>query len=60
MFFVANISDADYGANYPGSPVLHPFPSDPEPIATFLVPVRMWSDGTPADMPAGSTEQHHH
>jgi hypothetical protein len=62
MFFVANISDADYGANYPGSPVLHPALGDPDPIATFLVPVRMWSDGTLADygMPAGSTEQHHH
>jgi hypothetical protein len=48
MFFVANTRDVDYGANLPGSPVLHPFPSDPEPIATFLVPVGMWSDGTPA------------
>jgi hypothetical protein len=48
MFFVANTSDAAFGANYPGSPVLHPFPTDPDPYATFLVPVGMWSDGTPA------------
>lgn len=48
MFFVANTSDAAFGANYPGAPVIHPFSSDPEPVATFLVPVGMWSDGTPA------------
>jgi hypothetical protein len=48
MFFVANTSDANFGANLQGSPVLHPFPSDPDPVATFLVPVGMWSDGTPA------------
>jgi hypothetical protein len=48
MFFVANTRDAGLGANLPGSPVLHPVPSDPEPYATFLVPVLMWSDGTPA------------
>ncbi|HEY5347907.1 MAG TPA: hypothetical protein VIJ72_06915 [Rhizomicrobium sp.] len=48
MFFVANTSNADFGANLPGSPVFHPFPSAPDPVATFLVPVGMWSDGTPA------------
>jgi hypothetical protein len=48
MFFVANTTDADFGANLPGSPVLHPSPSDPGPFATFLVPVGMWSDGTSA------------
>jgi hypothetical protein len=48
MFFVANTSDAAFGANYPGSPVIHPSSNGPEPVATFLVPVGMWSDGTPA------------
>lgn len=48
MFFVANTSDAAFGANYPGSPVFHPFSSAPDAYATFLVPVGMWSDGTPA------------
>jgi hypothetical protein len=47
MFFVANTSDSAFGANFPGSPVMHPYASDPDPIATFLVPVRMWSDGMP-------------
>ncbi|HTQ13145.1 MAG TPA: hypothetical protein VMH86_04650 [Rhizomicrobium sp.] len=48
MFFVANVSDDAFGANYDGSPVLHPYASAPDPIATFLVPVGKWSDGTPA------------
>lgn len=47
MFFVAG-SDAGMGANLPGSPVLHPFPTAPDPVATFLVAVRSWSDGTDA------------
>ncbi|HZU51311.1 MAG TPA: hypothetical protein VE968_05470 [Sphingomicrobium sp.] len=50
MFFVAGSSDADAGANLPGSPVLHAYPSAPDPISTFLVPVGTWSDGTPAEM----------
>ncbi|MGH6870925.1 MAG: hypothetical protein ACREHE_05405 [Rhizomicrobium sp.] len=50
MFFVANTSDADWGANLAGSPILHPFASDPEPTSTFLVPVGRWSDGTPFAM----------
>ena len=45
MFFVANTSDDAFGANLPGSPVFHPYPSDPDPVATFLVPVNTWSDG---------------
>jgi hypothetical protein len=47
MFFVATASDADMGANLPGSPVLHPFATAPDAYGTFLVPVGMWSDGTP-------------
>lgn len=50
MFFVANASDADWGANLSGSPVLHPYAGDPEPISTMLVPVGQWSDGTPEAM----------
>lgn len=48
MFFIARTADADMGANLPGSPVLHPFPSAPDPVSTFIVPVGTWSDGTPA------------
>jgi hypothetical protein len=50
MYFVANTSDAAWGANLPDSPVLHPYKSDPDPISTFLVPVGNWSDGTPDTM----------
>jgi hypothetical protein len=47
MFFVA-ARDADMGANLAGSPLLHPYPSAPDPVSTFLVAVRAWSDGTSA------------
>jgi hypothetical protein len=47
MFFLA-ASDADMGANLPGSPLIHPYPPAPDPVTTFLVAVRSWSDGTPA------------
>jgi len=60
MFFVANTSDENFGANFPGSPVLHPFPTEPDPIATFLVPVRRWSDGTIADVAPPSESAAHH
>ena len=49
MFFVAT-GDAGMGANLPDSPVLHPYPSTPDPVSTFLVAVRTWSDGTDAMM----------
>ena len=49
MFFVA-ASEAAMGANLPGSPVIHAYASDPDPVSTFLVPVGTWSDGTPAMM----------
>jgi hypothetical protein len=48
MFFVGTLNDGDMGANLPGSPVLHPFATAPDAYGTFLVPVGMWSDGTPA------------
>ena len=46
MFFVANASDAAWGANLAGSPVMIGV-SGSDPIKTFLVPVGKWSDGTP-------------
>ena len=49
MFFIA-ASDADMGANLPGSPVIHPYSPAPDPVTTFLVAVRTWSDGTDAMM----------
>jgi|SRR6185312_3382461 len=45
MFFVANVSDATWGANFDGSPVMIGV-SGSDPIKTFLVPVKTWSDGT--------------
>lgn len=57
MFFIANTNDAAWGANLPGSPVFHPFPTAPDPITTFFVPIRNWSDGTPDDMNP-QTHQH--
>jgi hypothetical protein len=49
MFFIA-ASDAEMGANLPGSPMIHPYPPAPDPVTTFLVAVRKWSDGTNAMM----------
>lgn len=47
MFFLA-ASDAEMGANLPGSPLIHPYPPTPDPVTTYLVAVRTWSDGTDA------------
>ena len=46
MFFVANMKDAMWGANFAGSPVMTGV-SGSDPITTFMVPLRTWSDGTP-------------
>jgi hypothetical protein len=50
MFYSARSDGADWGADVPGSPVLlNPqFQGAPEPLATFIVQVPAWSDGTPA------------
>ena len=50
MFFGARSDGADWGADLPGSPVmLNPqFQGSPEPLATFMVAVDQWSDGTSA------------
>ena len=49
MFYSARSDGADWGADVPGSPVLlNPqFQGAPEPLATFIVQVPDWSDGTP-------------
>jgi hypothetical protein len=49
MFYIANTSDAAWGANFKGSPVFSGL-DDPSPVTIFLVPVTKWSDGTPATM----------
>jgi hypothetical protein len=50
MFFVPKTSNADWGANLPGSPVLGD--SDGvQPYTLFFVPVAYWSDGTPDEAP---------
>ena len=48
MFYSARSDGVDWGADVPGSPVLlNPqFQSAPEPLATFIVRVPDWSDGT--------------
>ena len=49
MFYSARSDGADWGADVPGSPVLlNPqFQGAPEPLATFIIRVPEWSDGTP-------------
>ena len=46
MFFVGRANDATWGANMAGSPVMSTI-HETDPITTFIVPVRKWSDGTP-------------
>ncbi len=50
MFYGPRSDGADWGADLPGSPVmLNPqFQTSPEPLATFIVAVDQWSDGTSA------------
>jgi hypothetical protein len=49
MFYSSRSDGADWGADVAGSPVLlNPqFQGAPEPLATFIVRVPTWSDGTP-------------
>jgi hypothetical protein len=47
MFFVPQTDAATWGADLPGSPIL----ADEDPqdrLTVFMIPVRKWSDGTPA------------
>jgi hypothetical protein len=50
MFYSARSDGTDWGADVPGSPVLlNPqFQGAPEPLATFIIQVPAWSDGTAA------------
>jgi hypothetical protein len=52
MFYGPKSDGADWGANFPGSPVLlDPLSlsaNSPDPFNIFIVPVWKWSDGTPA------------
>ena len=45
MFFFSQTEPASWGAGLAGSPILA-FNDTWEPLTTFLVPVRRWSDGT--------------
>ena len=50
MFYGPRSDGADWGSDLPGSPVmLNPqFQTSPEPLATYIVAVDRWSDGTSA------------
>jgi hypothetical protein len=50
MFHMPPTDNGDWGANLPGAPIMSGDPAQdgPEPIKIFMVPVRTWSDGTPA------------
>ena len=50
MFHVPPTDSAEWGANLAGAPIMsgEPAQDGPEPIKIFMVPVRTWSDGTPA------------
>jgi hypothetical protein len=47
MFFLAHVKDDTWGANLPSSPVIA---GHDDPLTTFFVPIRKWSDGTPDGM----------
>jgi hypothetical protein len=61
MFFVPHGQTAMFGANLAGSPFIGGETSAIEPTLV-LVPVRRWSDGSPAPTPAPMPEsqEHHH
>ncbi|MEI9885087.1 MAG: hypothetical protein WDN08_01090 [Rhizomicrobium sp.] len=44
MFYLSPADAPSWGANLDGSPVLGG-PGNPEPVITYLIPVRRWSDG---------------
>ena len=46
MFFVPRATAA--GANLPGSPLYAQEGDDTDPVTIVMVPVRKWSDGSPA------------
>jgi hypothetical protein len=51
MFFTPETDSKVWGADLPGSPIIT-FQNPEERLTVFLIPVRRWSDGTPAPPPA--------
>jgi hypothetical protein len=47
MFFTPETDSKAWGADLPGSPIIT-FQNPEERLTVFLIPVRHWSDGTPA------------
>lgn len=47
MFFTPETDSQAWGADLPGSPIIT-FQNHEERLTVFLIPVRRWSDGTPA------------
>lgn len=47
MFFTPKTDSIAWGADLPGSPIIT-FQNTEEHMTVFLIPVRRWSDGTPA------------
>ncbi|MBS0580783.1 MAG: hypothetical protein JSR36_16110 [Proteobacteria bacterium] len=54
MFFLPHGQAADWGASKPGSPIIGQDSSAIESTVVFI-PVRSWSDGSPAPQPAKHT-----
>ena len=52
MFFTPKTDSKAWGADLPGSPIIT-FQNPEERLTVFLIPVRRWSDGTPA-LPEGA------
>jgi hypothetical protein len=55
MFYVPLTKPESWGADLPGSPVLlsPQFRGAPEPLTEFMIPVSVWSDGTPSKYTPG-------
>jgi hypothetical protein len=51
MIYVPRAKPSSWGANLAGSPVAALEGDELDPVTVFLVPVRHWSDGTPAPEP---------
>ena len=56
MFFTVKTDSAAWGADLAGSPIIT-FQNAEERMTVFLIPVRSWSDGTPAP-PPGDAHSH--
>jgi hypothetical protein len=52
MFFTPETDSKAWGADLPGSPIIT-FQNAEERLTVFLIPVRRWSDGTPANPTGG-------